>query len=139
MIGSTMGVILEIKAGPLAGKSIGVLTGHTLLVGRAAGRAQFAVPHDTFMSGVHFAVECLTQGCNVQDRKSSNGTFLNGARIREAMLANGDEIKSGGTVFAVKIVADAKLASLMPPQEVVPPALQQLSPAPEEASKFPTP
>jgi len=117
-----MGVILEIKAGPLAGKSIGVLTGHTLLVGRAAGRAQFAVPHDTFMSGVHFAVECLTQGCNVQDRKSSNGTFLNGARIREAMLANGDEIKSGGTVFAVKIVPDAKIASLLPPEDFAQPS-----------------
>lgn len=134
-----MGVILEVKSGPLAGQKIALLTGHTLLVGRAAGRAQFAFPDDTFMSGVHFAVECAPQGCRVQDRKSSNGTFLNGARVREAMLANGDEIKGGQTVFTVKILADAKLASLMPPQEVVPPALQQLSPAPEEASKFPTP
>src|SRR5277367_1510522 len=134
-----MGVILEVKSGPLAGQKIALLTGHTLLVGRAAGRAQFAFPDDTFMSGVHFAVECAPQGCRVQDRKSSNGTFLNGARVREAMLANGDEIKGGQTVFTVKILADAKLASLMPPQEVGPPALQQLSPAPEEASKFPPP
>jgi pSer/pThr/pTyr-binding forkhead associated (FHA) protein len=134
-----MGVILEVKSGPLAGQKIALLTGHTVLVGRAAGRAQFAFPDDTFMSGVHFAVECAPQGCRVQDRKSSNGTFLNGARVHEAMLANGDEIKGGQTVFTVKIVADAKLASLMPPQEVVPPAPQQLSPAPEEALKLPTP
>jgi hypothetical protein len=135
-----MGVILEVKSGPLAGQKIALLTGHTLLVGRAAGRAQFAFPDDTFMSGVHFAVECAPQGCRVQDRKSSNGTFLNGARVHEAMLANGDEIKGGQTVFTVKIVADAKLASMMPPQEVVPPpAPQQLSPASEEALKPPTP
>jgi len=117
-----MGVLLEINAGPMAGKVIGLKTGESVTVGRAAGRAQFALPHDTFMSGVHFAVECGTSGCRVQDRKSSNGTYLNGARIQDAMLANGDEIKSGQTIFAVKMVADAKLAALMAPQEVAPPA-----------------
>ncbi len=106
----------------MAGKVIGLKTGESVTVGRAVGRAQFALPHDTFMSGVHFAVECGASGCRVQDRKSSNGTFLNGARISEAMLANGDEIKGGQTIFKVKIVADAKLASMAPPQEVAPPA-----------------
>ncbi len=75
-----MGVLLEIKAGPFAGKKIAVVTGQTVTFGRAAGRAEFALPHDTFMSGVHFAVECGASGCRVQDRKSSNGTFLNGAK-----------------------------------------------------------
>jgi hypothetical protein len=106
----------------MAGTVIGLKTGESVTVGRAAGRAQFALPHDTFMSGVHFAVECGTSGCRVQDRKSSNGTFLNGARISEAMLANGDEIKGGQTIFKVKIVADAKLASMLPAQEAAPPA-----------------
>jgi hypothetical protein len=130
-----MGIILEVKSGPLAGQKIGLLTGHTLLVGRAAGRAQFALPEDTFMSGVHFAVECGASGCRVQDRKSSNGTFLNGARVMEAMLANGDEIKGGQTIFAVKILADAKLASLMPPQEIVPPPAS--TPLPRAAEPAP--
>jgi len=119
-----LGVILEITAGAMAGKKVAIVTGQTVTFGRAAGRAQFALPHDTFMSGVHFAVECGPSGCRVQDRKSSNGTFLNGARIQDAMLANGDEIKSGQTIFSVKIVADAKLASLLPAQDVAPPAPQ---------------
>ena len=106
----------------MAGKVIGLKTGESVTIGRAAGRAQFALPHDTFMSGVHFAVECGASGCRVQDRKSSNGTLLNGARISEAMLANGDEIKGGQTIFKVKIVADAKLASMVPAQEAAPPA-----------------
>jgi FHA domain-containing protein len=110
-----MGVLLEINAGPFAGKKVAVVTGQTVTFGRAAERAQFPLPHDTFMSGVHFAVECGPGGCRVQDRKSSNGTFLNGARIADAMLANGDEIKGGQTIFAVKVVADAKLASILPP------------------------
>jgi pSer/pThr/pTyr-binding forkhead associated (FHA) protein len=115
-----MGVLLEINAGPMAGKKIAIVTGQTVTFGRAAGRAEFPLPHDTFMSGVHFAVECGAGGCRVQDRKSSNGTFLNGAKIQDAMLANGDEIKGGQTIFAVKIIADAKLASLMTPAEVAP-------------------
>jgi FHA domain-containing protein len=129
-----MGVILEITAGPMAGKVIALKMGETVTVGRAAARAQLALPHDTFMSGVHFAVECGPSGCRVQDRKSSNGTFLNGARVQDAMLANGDEIKGGQTIFLVKIVADAKLASLMPPPDVSPSsAAQQRPPAAEPA------
>ncbi len=133
-----MGVLLEINAGPFAGKKVAIVTGQTVTFGRAEGRAQFALPHDTFMSGVHFAVECGTSGCRVQDRKSSNGTFLNGAKIQDAMLANGDEIKSGQTIFVVKMVADAKLASLAVPQDVAPPSTPPLpaaeKPAPVSAA-----
>jgi hypothetical protein len=117
----------------MAGKAVCLKTGETVTVGRAAGRAQFALPHDTFMSGVHFAVECGTSGCRVQDRKSSNGTFLNGARIHDAMLANGDEIKSGQTIFAVRIVSDAKLASLVNPQEAGPPSAHEPGPRAAES------
>ncbi len=49
------------------------------------------------MSGVHFAAERGTQGSRVTDRKSANGTFLNGRKLREqepTLLANGDKIKS---------------------------------------------
>jgi len=42
----------------MAGKVIGLKTGETVTVGRAAGRAQFALPRDAFMSGVHSAVVC---------------------------------------------------------------------------------
>jgi hypothetical protein len=130
-----MGVVLEIKEGVAAGKTIALKTGESVTVGRAAGRAQFALPHDTFMSGVHFAVECGLQGCRLQDRKSSNGTFLNGARIQDAMLANGDEIKSGQTIFSVKIVADAKLASLMTPQQAGPPSDHEPGPRAAESAQ----
>jgi len=117
-----LGLILEIKAGPFEGKKISLATGQTVTFGRSATRSEFALPHDTFMSGLHFAVECGAQGCRVVDRKSSNGTFLNGAKIQDAMLANGDEIKGGQTIFTVKMVADAKLASFSPASVAAPPA-----------------
>jgi len=93
------------------------------VIGRAPDRAQFAVPHDNHMSGVHFAVECGPSGCRVVDKKSTNGTFLNGAKIQEAMLATGDEIKSGQTVFVVRIVPDDQLpAASSSPQSAAAPA-----------------
>jgi hypothetical protein len=127
-----MGVILEIRAGAWAGKVIPLKTGESVTVGRATGKAKFALAEDTFMSGLHFGVECGPQGCRVQDRKSSNGTFLNGAKIQEAMLANGDEIKAGQTVFIVKMVPDAKIASLLPPEEAPSPPAAQQRPRPSE-------
>jgi pSer/pThr/pTyr-binding forkhead associated (FHA) protein len=98
-------VILEIKAGPFAGKRVAVMGGQTVTVGRTT-RANFAIPHDTFMSGVHFAVEYGPKGCILRDQKSSNGTLVNGVRTAEIALKNGDEVKSGGTIFAVRIVDD---------------------------------
>lgn len=61
------------------------------------------------MSSVHFAVECSSQRSRVIDQKSANGTHLNGAKIAEAVLSNGDQIRAGQTIFAVRMVADEKL------------------------------
>lgn len=120
-----MAIVLEIKGGPLGGKHIALKTGESVTIGRGAGKAQFALAHDTFMSSLHFAVECGPQGSRVIDRKSSNGTFLNGRKLREfeaTPLANGDEIKAGQTIFVVKMVADEKLDPAIPSRPAAPPA-----------------
>ncbi len=124
-----MGVLLEIKAGPFASKKITLANGKSILIGRAPDRAQFAIPHDNHMSGVHFAVECGPNGCRVIDKKSTNGTHLNGAKIQEAMLASGDEIKSGQTVFLVRIVPDDQLPAVASSPQAV---AQPLAAAPRE-------
>jgi hypothetical protein len=112
-----MGIALQIKSGPLAGQIVTASTGQSFVIGRTPDRAQFAVPHDNQMSGVHFAVECDEKGSRVIDKGSSNGTFLNSARAKEATLANGDEIKSGQTVFVVRIVPDDQLSALASGQQ----------------------
>ncbi len=125
-----MRVLLEIKAGPSVGKKIQLANGQSVVIGRAPDRAQFAIPQDNHMSGVHFAVECGAGGCRVVDKKSTNGTFLNGARIQEAMLASGDEIRSGQTVFVARIVPDDQLSA-------APPIAQSASPPPLVTPKEP--
>lgn len=149
-----MGLLLEIKTGPFVGKKIPVANGQSLVIGRAPNRAQFAIPHDNHMSGAHFAVECSANGCRLVDKKSTNGTLLNGARVQEAMLAAGDEIKAGQTVFAVRIVPDNELPTAhpisqsvsstqpAPPREVAPkeaPVRATPVPPPPSVSPLPPP
>jgi pSer/pThr/pTyr-binding forkhead associated (FHA) protein len=121
-----MAVILEVKAGPFAGKRLAVVGGQTITVGRTK-RANFDVPHDTFMSSVHFAVEYGPKGCILTDQKSSNGTLVNGARVTQVLLKGGDEVKSGETIFVVRIVDEEPLVT----GRTAPPAVKPLpSPAP---------
>ena len=135
-----MGILLEIKGGPFAGRKVPLRAGEALLIGRAQDRAQFAIPHDGHMSGLHFAVECGPSGCRLTDKKSTNGTFLNGAKVQDAMLATGDEIRSGQTVFVVRILRDDQLpaASSAPlPMAQAPAAAPDNSAAPSPAPARP--
>lgn len=120
-----MSLILEVKQGRLAGQKIAVREGRVVTIGRASDRADFAVAHDNFMSGIHFAVECRPEGSRLKDRKSSNGTFLNGKRVTESGLADGDEIRSGRTVFVVRVAAEEAQPA---PKASAPPAPKPVSP-----------
>lgn len=136
----TLGVILEIKAGPFAGKRIEVRQGETFTVGRTS-KAKLAIPHDTFMSGLHFSVECAPKGVLLTDQKSSNGTFVNGGRVTQVFLTSGDEVRSGQTVFGVQMVADEAL-SPAPVQPAAPPPPSPLpplgAPPPRPAAPLPS-
>lgn len=99
-----MHILLEIRSGPNAGTQIPLTPGQPLRIGRT-NRAEHTFPNDPRMSGIHCAFECDARGCRVRDLNSSNGTFLNGARIKESTLANGDEIRAGNTVIIFRIVA----------------------------------
>ena len=54
---------------------------------------------DKQMSRVHFAIEHADGAHVVRDRGSSNGTFVNGKRVQENKLDEGDTITAGGTTF----------------------------------------
>ncbi len=101
-----MRVIVEITSDPGSGEKIRLNSGQTISVGRTT-RADHALPHDTYLSGVHFALECTDDMCLLRDLNSSNGTFVKGKRVNEARLHEGDEFTAGHTNFTVHIEADA--------------------------------
>lgn len=108
-----MRIVLEIRSGADAGSKVPVSPGRPLRFGRAE-KADHAFPDDKLMSSLHFALEQTEKGCRLLDLNSSNGTFLNGARVKEATLANGDEIRAGNTVFIVRMLRDEVLPAATP-------------------------
>ena len=118
-----MRMILELRSGPLAGNKISLKTDQSVRIGRTS-KADHKFPEDQQMSSVHFAIEHGEKGWRVRDLKSSNGTFVNRARVMEATLANGDEIRAGNTVFVFRILPDEPASTGAPRSASVgPPAV----------------
>jgi pSer/pThr/pTyr-binding forkhead associated (FHA) protein len=122
-----MRLILEVLTGPKAGEKITAQAGQVVRIGRTA-KAAVAID-DTFMSGQHFAIECVGGACGVRDLESRNGTQLNDERITRAVLRDGDRIHAGKTDFLVHIELDevesdpaqsSQLKATLPP--TLPPA-----------------
>jgi hypothetical protein len=70
------------------------------VVGREG--ADLEVP-DAAISSRHFEVERRGSDYFVRDLGSSNGTFVNGHRIRAVQLRPGDAIRAGRTTFTFRI------------------------------------
>lgn len=93
---------LEAVAGPVAGRRIEVPEGSILRIGRTA-KADHVLGEDSYLSGLHFSIEWDGRECRVRDLGSSNGTFVNGDRITEAVLEEGNSLAAGGTTFLVHL------------------------------------
>ena len=83
-------------------QSIDLQPGRVVVVGRAVTSD---VPiYDPTISRKHAELILTDGGVKVKDVGSSNGTFLNGARITEAVAAENDVITFGKVAFRVKDV-----------------------------------
>lgn len=100
-----MRLILEIWSGSSAGQKIVLQPGTFARVGRKS-QADFAFPGNTGMSGLHFSIESSGDAYWVRDLNSTNGTWVNGRRVTDATLNDGDEISAGEATFAVRIERD---------------------------------
>ncbi|PYP32745.1 MAG: cyclase [Gemmatimonadetes bacterium] len=83
-------------------QAIDLQAGRTLVVGRAVTSD---VPiYDPTISRQHAEVALADDGVRVKDLGSSNGTFLNGARITEAVAGENDVVTFGKVAYRVKSV-----------------------------------
>jgi hypothetical protein len=87
----------------------GMQTGRRISLARMPvtfGRSSSAgtcFPMDSFMSGLHLTVQNALSGVVLVDMQSSNGTFLNGERIRHAIAVPGDVIKIGTLTMKLEV------------------------------------
>jgi hypothetical protein len=73
------------------------LTAHGAVVGRREG-CDIVIP-DPNVSREHLRIERTVEGTLVVDLGSTNGTFVNGERVRRRLLRPGDRIRIGTTAL----------------------------------------
>jgi DNA-binding NtrC family response regulator len=74
-----------------------------VVVGRAPGAD--IVLADPEVSALHCELRAVSEGVLVKDLGSTNGTFLGGVRVREAIVASPMEVTVGGSRIAIELDA----------------------------------
>jgi len=95
-------VTLRVIAGPHQGQEFHYDEHNTLLVGRSK-HAPLRLKDDPHFSRHHFRMEANPPSCFIMDLGSRNGTFVNGNRITECFLKDGDTVSGGHTRMVVSI------------------------------------
>ncbi len=90
---------VRVISGPDEGKSQTLLKGR-LRIGTAQDNDLRLT--DPVISRHHLEFQILDQGYLVLDLQSTNGTFYRGARIKEALVGQGAEIRVGSTVLRLE-------------------------------------
>ncbi len=91
---------LLVESGPLAGRSITLTEGRTLMVGRSAD-ADLSLEGDGTASRRHAVFSVQGGQPVVEDAGSTNGTLVNGVRITRQTLSSGDTVRIGQTQIRV--------------------------------------
>lgn len=122
-----MTVRLEVISGPHCGQKFEFSEVDRFLVGRGH-KAHFRLAdRDQYFSRSHFLVDLNPPQCQLYDLQSTNGTYVNGERVTECVLRDGDRISGGDTEFLVKIIGDLDETLIKSPS---PPMLVDQAPAP---------
>ncbi len=100
-----MRVTLRVLEGPYRGREFTFDHHDTFLIGRS-DNAHLYLPDDRFFSRHHCLLEIAPPRCFLRDLGSTNGTFVNGQKVSEVFLRNGDRIQGGQTVLEVQVLSD---------------------------------
>ena len=106
-----MQVNLKVTAGPYKGRIFSFTQHDSFLIGRSPD-AHLCLPNDRFFSRNHCLLEMNPPHSYLRDLGSTNGTFLNGHRVKDAFLNNGDRIQCGETILMVEVTAGRRMIFL---------------------------
>jgi eukaryotic-like serine/threonine-protein kinase len=101
-----MQVNLKVTSGPYKGRIFSFTQHDSFLIGRSPD-AHLCLPEDRYFSRNHCLLEMNPPHSYLRDLNSTNGTFLNGQRVKDASLINGDRIQCGETILVVEVTTTA--------------------------------
>ena len=99
-----MEALLRVTTGQRAGEEIGIGPGEVVSIGRS-GESDLQLL-DLGVSRFHCVLEGQADALVVTDLHSSNGTFVNGERVKRQPLSKGDEVAVGTVKLVVEQVAE---------------------------------
>jgi serine/threonine-protein kinase len=97
-----MTVILRVTEGPHQGQEYVFDRHDTFVVGRSP-QVHLPVPDDRSLSREHFLIEINPPNCYLKDMGSTNGTRVNGVKVAETRLHDGDRISAGKCGFQIQV------------------------------------
>lgn len=117
-----MQVNLKVTAGPYKGRIFSFAQHDSFLIGRNP-EAHLCLPDDRFFSRNHCLLEINPPHSFLRDLNSTNGTFVNGQRVKDASLKNGDSVQCGETILVVEVtttgLSETTHDAAMPKQPVL--------------------
>jgi pSer/pThr/pTyr-binding forkhead associated (FHA) protein len=93
------GVYLEVVAGPREGTQVPLVAGRPVVIGRKRGELLL---DDPMVSSAHCQILLKDGEVLLEDLGSTNGTRVDGVRVREAALRDGSEITVGASKLVVR-------------------------------------
>ncbi len=96
-----MAARLLVYSGKLKGKVLALPAEGKVILGRSQ-HAHITIP-DGNLSRSHCTIVASAQGYRLEDLKSTNGTFLDGKRIEQALLREGNRIVLGETEMEFRV------------------------------------
>lgn len=115
-----MQVNLKVLAGPYKGRIFSFTQHDSFLIGRSRD-AHLYLPEDRYFSRNHCLLEINPPRSFLRDLNSTNGTFVNGRRVAQATLSDGDRIQCGETILVVEVTAsDASMDFSETTQDAIP-------------------
>ncbi|MCA9126988.1 MAG: FHA domain-containing protein, partial [Planctomycetales bacterium] len=127
-----MKVIIQVTQGEFSGRKIALRSPVLLSIGRTAA-ADYPIPHDGQLSGIHFELELEAHGAFLRDRESRNGTFVNGNPVSFCPLNDGDSIRAGNTTFSIRFEEPPVQLVSQPSSAAAPAALDSRPPIHESS------
>ena len=95
---------LRALSGPGAGKNFPLMSGGRTTLGRSRSN-DIVIPEDA-ASAHHCRIDREGDSYVIHNQRSTNGTWVNGAKVERAVLQHGDKVKIGETIFLVSLFGD---------------------------------